>query len=119
MNRPIDIKGFVSHLIAVVLIEKPDEQVCYFNTQNDDQLFNDFVSKRNKWKKSTDGIYFQIKRFRSENNSETFDAKVELSSLFRNSPGNYITSTKCGDGFLDTIGSEMVEISSELRKNDQ
>lgn len=59
-------------------IQKPYEQVFYFNTQNDDQLFNVFVSKKqkNKWKNSTAGIYFQIERFRSETNSETFDAKV-------------------------------------------
>ena len=29
-------------------IQKPYEQVFYFNTQNDDQLFNVFVSKKKK-----------------------------------------------------------------------
>ena len=57
------------------------------------------VSNRINEKNSTDGIYFQIERVRSKTNSETFDAKVELSSLLQNGSGNDITSTKHGDGF--------------------
>ena len=77
----------------------PEEQIYYFNNQNDDQLFNVFVSKRVNEINSTDGIYFQIERVRSKTNSETFDAKVELSSLLQNGSDNDITSTKYGDGF--------------------
>ena len=49
--------------------ENPDEQVCYFNAQNDNQLFNVFVSKRINEKNSTDSIHFQIERVRCKTHS--------------------------------------------------
>ena len=42
-------------------IEKPDEQVFYFNTQNDDQLFNAFVSKKKNEKIQLPVFIFKLK----------------------------------------------------------
>ena len=70
----------------------------YFKTQNDDQLFSAFVSKKINDKNLTDCISFQIERVRSKTNSEAFDTKIELSSLLKNVSGNDITSARYGDG---------------------
>ena len=44
----------------------PDKQVCYFNWQNNDEMFNVFTSSRINQQETAKGIYFQIDRARSK-----------------------------------------------------
>ena len=56
----------------------PDKQVCYFNRQKNDQMFNVFTSTRINQQKTERGIYFQIDRVRSETNEDTFEVNTLL-----------------------------------------
>ena len=56
----------------------PDKQVCYFNRQKNDQMFNVFTSTRTNQQKTERGIYFQIDRVRSETNEDTFEVNTLL-----------------------------------------
>ena len=44
----------------------PDKLVCYFNWQNNDQMFNIFMSSGINQQETEKGIYFQIDRVRSK-----------------------------------------------------
>ena len=72
------------------------EQVCYFNTPNNDQLFNVLVSEMINFDKSPADIYFQIDKVKSKTNSETFDAN---SLLLQDGSSNDFTAKKYEDGF--------------------
>ena len=53
-----------------------DKQVCYFNGQNNDQMFNAFTSTRiNQQEKS---IYFQLYRDKSKIKEDTIDTNTLL-----------------------------------------
>ena len=58
--------------------DNPDEQVCYFNKQNDDKYYNVFISKRIKAENFSEGIYFKIERVRAKTEKENFDANKIL-----------------------------------------
>ena len=64
-----------------------EEQSCYFDIENNNRLFNVFLTKRiRNSKRPTDAIRFQIKRVkgRTKNTNETFDATSELDNLISN-----------------------------------
>ena len=56
----------------------PDKQVCYFNRQKNDQMFNVFTSTRTNQQETEKGIYFQIDRVRSKTNEDTFKVNTLL-----------------------------------------
>ena len=56
----------------------PDKQVCYFNGQNNDQIFNVFTSTSMNNQETEKYIYFQIVRVRSRTNEDTFEANILL-----------------------------------------
>ena len=56
----------------------PDKQVCYFNGQNNDQMFNVFTSTKINQQETEKGIYFQIDRVRSKMNKDIFEANTLL-----------------------------------------
>ena len=58
--------------------ENPEKQVCYFAKPNDDKFNNTFLSRRIKGAEYENKIYFQIKRIRSTDGSQTFSAKKTL-----------------------------------------
>ena len=58
--------------------DNPNEQVCYFNKQNDDKYYNVFISKRIKAENFSEGIYFKIERVRAKTEKENFDANKIL-----------------------------------------
>ena len=55
-----------------------DKQVCYFNGQNNDQMFNVFTSTRINKQETEKDICFQIDRVRSKTNEDTFEANTLL-----------------------------------------
>ena len=65
--------------------EKLDFQTCYFNVANDEQSYNEFVSRRINSSKADDRIQFKIIHLKSKaNRGETFDATEELCDLNEN-----------------------------------
>ena len=94
--------------------DNPAKQVCYFNTPNNDQLFNVFVSKMINFDNSPADIYFQIDKVKSKTNSETFDANSLLLQ-----DGSAMTSQQKSMKMaldLDRIGSEMIELLGRNNK---
>ena len=56
----------------------PHKQVCYLNGQNNDQMFDVFMSAKINKQETQKGIYFQIDRVRSKTNQDTFAANTLL-----------------------------------------
>ena len=64
-------------------------KTCYFNIQNNDQLFNVFINKRINNKNLSDEIYFEIGRVKRNTNMKTFDKDLELGNLIQNGTNDY------------------------------
>ena len=50
--------------------DNPDFQSCYFNSANDEQVYNEFISERIKNNVSDDNFYFKISELKSKTNKE-------------------------------------------------
>ena len=62
-----------------------DFQTCCYNVANDEQVYNEFVSKRINSDDANNGIQFKIIHLKSKTNSEEkFDATDELRDLTKN-----------------------------------
>ena len=61
-------------------------QTCYFNWANEEQVYNDFVSKRRNSAEDRENFHFKIIKLKSKNKQKnvTFDATDELSDLTKN-----------------------------------
>ena len=106
--------------------DNPDNQVCYFNSANDEQVYNKFVSKHIKTPNSESDFHFQIIEVKSKTNKNiSFDATNELRQLNRNdakrSRGRVKTSFSrereknsrlSGSSGMFTIGSGLSNIDS-------
>ena len=55
-----------------------DKQIFYFNGQNNDIMFNVFMSTRTNKQETEKSTYFQIDRVRSKTNEDTFEANTLL-----------------------------------------
>ena len=65
--------------------DNPDFQSYYFNSANDEQVYNEFISERIKNDVSHDNFYFKISERKSKTNKEkTFNASEELRQLSKN-----------------------------------
>ena len=65
--------------------DNPDFQACYFNSANDKQVYNEFVSERIKNGTSDENFQFKVIRSKSKTNRElTFDASEKLRNLTKN-----------------------------------
>ena len=65
--------------------DNPDFQSYYFNSANDEQVYNEFISERIKNDVSHDNFYFKISELKSKMNKEkTFNASEELRQLSKN-----------------------------------
>ena len=58
--------------------DNPVSQTCYFNVQDDEELFNVFISKRINNDSTEDKVLLKIEYVKTEANNEPFDAKLEL-----------------------------------------
>ena len=62
--------------------DTPDFQACYFNSANDEQVYNEFVSQRIKSLAHKNNFQFKTVELKSKTNSDlTFDASEELRDL--------------------------------------
>ena len=65
--------------------DNPEFQSWYFNSVNDEQVYNEFISKRIKGGGSEKSFQFKIIELKSRTNRElTFDASEELRNLTKN-----------------------------------
>ena len=111
--------------------DNPDFQSCYFHSANDEQVYNEFISEREKKDVSGDNFYFKISELKSETNKEkTFDASEELRQLSKNDAKRSRTRTKTSFGRrsrssrlpanerngLSDFDSATVEVSSDATK---
>ena len=63
----------------------PDYQSCYFNSANDEQVYNEFVSEQIKNGFSNDDFHFKIIELKSKTNKDiSFNANEELGQLNKN-----------------------------------
>ena len=56
----------------------PEKQVCYFNGQNNDPMFNVFRCTTMNQQENEKGTYFQIDSIRNKINEDTFEANTLL-----------------------------------------
>ena len=75
-------------------------QACYFNSENDEQLYNEFVSQRIKSPSEEIDFHFKIVELKIKTrNNLTFDASEELRNLGRNdTSANKRSKTIFGSG---------------------
>ena len=79
--------------------KNPDIQSCYFNSANDEQVYNKFISERIKNDVSDDNFYFKISELKSKTNKEkTFNASEELRQLSKNEAKRSRSRTKTSFG---------------------
>ena len=66
-------------------VDNPDFQACYFNSANDEQVYNEPFSQRIKTSSDKNNFQFEIIELKSKTNSDvTFDASEELHNLTQN-----------------------------------
>ena len=59
--------------------DNPDSQTCYFNVNNDEQIFNVYICKQKNNSEDNNDIQFKIIHLKSKtNNQETFDTTQEI-----------------------------------------
>ena len=62
--------------------DNPDKQLCYFSSANDEQVYNEFVSKRIKSSEFENNFHFKIVEVKSKTNKNiSFDASNKLQEL--------------------------------------
>ena len=71
----------------------PDKQVCYFDGQSNNQMFNVFTSSRINQQETEKGIYFQIDR------GTTSEDTFEVNTFLRKNGTNNYNSKKFGSGY--------------------
>ena len=65
--------------------DNPDYQLCYFNSANDEQVYNEFVSDRIKCDSSENNFHFKIVELKSKTDKDfSFNANEELRQLNNN-----------------------------------
>ena len=75
--------------------DKPDFQVCYFDVLNEEQLYNEYISKQINNFEDNENIQFKIIHLKSKiNKEETFDATEELRTLIKDGSGSDRTNEK-------------------------
>ena len=90
--------------------------ICYFNGQNNDQIFNVFMSNRINLEETQKGIYFQIDWARSKTNGDTFDANMLLQ---QNGTSNGNTKSLEVDTNLQKIGTDIIMIFRVAKEEKQ
>ena len=77
--------------------DNPDNQLCYFNSVNDEEFYNEFVSKCIKSSDPENDFHFEIVEVKSKTNKNiSFDATNKLQQLNKN-------DTKRGGGRVKTL----------------
>ena len=93
LNRQIDMIGSVWPKIVLankdgpgrfrIDGDKPDFQTCYYNAADDEQVYNEFVSKNISADETNDKIQFKIIMSKT-NREDNLDATVVLCNLMKN-----------------------------------
>ena len=111
--------------------DNPNNQVCYFNSANDEQVYNEFVSERIKAPNSENDFHFKILEVKSKTNKNiSFDATNQLRQFNKNytkrSRGRVKTSFSrerernsrlSGSSGMFTIGSGLSNINSSYSES--
>ena len=65
--------------------DNPDNQLCYFSSALDEQVYNEFISRRIKTPESQNEFHFEIVEVKSKTNKNvSFDATNKLQQLNKN-----------------------------------
>ena len=65
--------------------DNPEFQVCYFNSKNDEQVYNEFISQRINNDENENDFHFKIVRQKSKTNKNvTFESSEEINNLKEN-----------------------------------
>ena len=79
--------------------DNPDYELCYFNSANDEQVYNEFVSERIKSDSSENNFHFKIVKLKSKTNKDiSFNASEELHQLNKNDTKTSRPSSTFGRG---------------------
>ena len=82
--------------------DNPEFQTCYFNSANDRQVYNEFVSKRINSAENSKNFQFKIIKLKSKTNKNAmFDATDELRGLTKNDTVTNRFVKKDHDHFLE------------------
>ena len=89
--------------------DKPDFQTCYYSAADDEQVYNEFISKCTNTDEANDKIQFKIIQFKSKTNrEENLDATAELRNLMKNDTTTTRVEKKRAKTIVDT-GAKSIE----------
>ena len=96
--------------------DNPDNQFCYFNSPNDEQVYNEFVSRRIKNSESENDFHFEIIEVKSKTNKNvSFNATNKLQELNKN---NDTTTSRSSETFRAGTAKTLSGITgSGIRKS--
>ena len=91
--------------------DNPDYQLCYFNSANDEQLYNEFVSEQIKSNSSENNFHFKIAELKSKTNKDiSFNASEVLRQLNKNDTKTSRSSSTFGRGKTSFSGRGKREV---------
>ena len=89
--------------------DNPDNQFCYFNSANDEQVYNEFVSKRIKSSEFENQFHFKIVEVKSKTNKNiSFDATDKLQELNKD---NDTETSRSSETFRTGTAKTLLEFS--------
>ena len=97
-------------------VDNPYNQFCYFNSPNDEQVYNEFVSRHIKNSESENDFHFEIIKVKSKiNKNVSFNATNKLQELNKN---NDTTTSRSSDTFRAGTAKTLSGITgSGIRKS--
>ena len=88
--------------------DNPDNQLCYFNSAADEQVYNEFVSKRIRNQEFENEFHFEIVGVKSKSNKNvSFDATNKLQELNKN---NDTKTSRSSENFRDGTARTLSEL---------
>ena len=94
--------------------DNPDNQLCYFNSANDEQVYKESVSKRIKNSDSKNDFHFKIVEVKSKTNKNvSFDATNKLQELNKN---NDTKTSRSSDPFRGGATKRLSGFSADASK---
>ena len=100
--------------------DNPEFQVCYFNSKNDEQVYNEFISQRTNNNENENDFHFKIVRQKSKTNKNvTFESSEELDNLKENDSASSRSEKRARTAFgiRNSSSNPLIKVVKDLEKD--
>ena len=94
-------------------------QFCYFNSKNDEQVYNEFISQRTNNNENENDFHFKIVRQKSKTNKNvTFESSEELDNLKENDSASSRSEKRARTAFgiRNSSSNPLIKVVKDLEK---